>query len=71
MLRDAGLTAVPAPASASGPLAQSVEIELRDAAVHDLVVDAVVHLQVGLVRMQRRQHHLAEVFQEGVHVDPR
>jgi ABC-2 type transport system ATP-binding protein len=49
-------------ASASGPL---IEIELDDeGAVLDVVRNAVADLGLGLVRMQRRRHRMAEIFQE-------
>ena len=47
------------------------EVEVTDDAAHDVVRDAVTHLGVGLIRMQRRRHHLAEIFQDGAHADPR
>lgn len=37
-------------------------IEMTDDAVATLVVEAVSSLGVGLVRLQRRRHHLAEIF---------
>jgi ABC-2 type transport system ATP-binding protein len=49
-------------ASASGRL---IEIELDDeGAALDVVRDAVADLGLGLVRMQRRRHRMAEIFQE-------
>ena len=46
-------------------------VELTDESVLDTVRDGATDLGVGLVRMQRRRHHLTEIFrpdQEGAHV---
>jgi ABC-2 type transport system ATP-binding protein len=53
-LREAGLSATPA-----GPV---VEVTLDGEATYDLVRDAVADLEVGLVRMERRRHRMAEIF---------
>jgi ABC-2 type transport system ATP-binding protein len=42
---------------------QSFTVELSDETVLDAVQRAVADLGVGLIRMQRRRHHLAEFFQ--------
>lgn len=39
-----------------------VEVELRDDGTYDRVRDAVVDLGVGLLRMQRQRHRMAEIF---------
>lgn len=41
---------------------QSFAIELEDEALPDAVVQIVAELGVGLVRLQRRRHHLSEIF---------
>ena len=51
-----------------------LEIDLRDDTTYDVVRDAVVRLGVGLVRMERRRHRMAEIFTTpvgGQHVDAR
>jgi ABC-2 type transport system ATP-binding protein len=53
-LRDAGLGV-----AAVGPLR---EVDLRDDTTYDVVRDAVVRLGVGLVRLERRRHRMAEIF---------
>jgi ABC-2 type transport system ATP-binding protein len=65
-LRDAGLGV-----AAVGPL---LEVDLRDDTTYDVVRDTVVRLGVGLVRMERRRHRMAEIFTApvgGEHVDAR
>jgi ABC-2 type transport system ATP-binding protein len=65
-LRDAGLGV-----AAVGPL---LEVDLRDDTTYDVVRDAVVRLGVGLVRLERRRHRMAEIFTApagGEHVDAR
>jgi ABC-2 type transport system ATP-binding protein len=50
---------------------QSFTVELSDETVLDAVQRAVADLGVGLIRMQRRRHHLTEFFQpeqEAAHV---
>jgi ABC-2 type transport system ATP-binding protein len=39
-----------------------IELTLTDDRVYDVVRDAVAGLGVGLVRMERRRHHMAEMF---------
>lgn len=39
-----------------------LEIELNDDAAYDVVRDTVVKAGVGLVRMERRRHRMAEIF---------
>ena len=41
---------------------QSFTVELSDETVLDAVQRAVADLGVGLIRMQRRRHHLTEFF---------
>jgi ABC-2 type transport system ATP-binding protein len=53
-LRQAGLGV-----ATVGPL---LEVDLRDDTTYDVVRDAVVRLGVGLVRMERRRHRMAEIF---------
>lgn len=54
LLRAAGLQV-----RAAGRL---LEVELRDESAHDIVRDAVVHAGLGLIRMERRRHRMAEIF---------
>ena len=42
---------------------QSFMVELSDQAVLDAVQGAAADLGVGLIRMQRRRHHLTELFE--------
>jgi ABC-2 type transport system ATP-binding protein len=66
VLRQAGLGV-----ATVGPL---LEVDLRDDTTYDEVRDAVVRLGVGLVRMERRRHRMAEIFTTpvgGGHVDAR
>jgi ABC-2 type transport system ATP-binding protein len=65
-LRQAGLGV-----ATVGPI---LEVDLRDDTTYDVVRDAVVRLGVGLVRMERRRHRMAEIFTMpvgGEHVDAR
>jgi ABC-2 type transport system ATP-binding protein len=39
-----------------------VEVELRDDSAYDVVRDTVVRAGLGLVRMERRRHRMAEIF---------
>jgi ABC-2 type transport system ATP-binding protein len=39
-----------------------LEVELRDDSAHDIVRDTVVRAGLGLVRMERRRHRMAEIF---------
>ncbi|NTV40558.1 MAG: ABC transporter ATP-binding protein, partial [Demequinaceae bacterium] len=48
-----------------GGAAQTFAVEVEDEQVLDVIRGAVVDLGVGLVRIQRRRHHLAEMFQSG------
>ena len=51
-----------------------LEVDLRDDTTYDVVRDTVVRLGVGLVRMERRRHRMAEIFTTpvgGQHVDAR
>jgi ABC-2 type transport system ATP-binding protein len=57
-LRQAGLTVHPA--------GRQLEVELVDDGTYDLVRDGVVSLGLGLLRMERRRHRMAEIFR----VDP-
>ena len=54
LLSRAGLTVRPA--------GRVLEVEVDDDGTYDLVRDAVVSLGVGLIRMQRRRHRMAELF---------
>jgi ABC-2 type transport system ATP-binding protein len=54
LLRAAGLTVHPA--------GRQLEIELVDDSTYDLVRDGVVQLGLGLFRMERRRHRMAEIF---------
>jgi len=47
----------------AGDSAQTFAIEVADERVLDDIRGAVADLDVGLIRMQRRRHHLAEMFQ--------
>jgi ABC-2 type transport system ATP-binding protein len=53
-LRQAGLTVHPA--------GRQLEVELVDDGTYDLVRDGVVKLGLGLLRMERRRHRMAEIF---------
>jgi ABC-2 type transport system ATP-binding protein len=55
-LRERGATVV------AGGAASSFAVELTEASGSDAVVEIVAQLGVGLVRLQRRRHHLAEIF---------
>lgn len=48
-----------------GNSAQTLIVEVADESVLDDIRGAVADLDVGLVRIQRRRHHLAEMFQAG------
>ena len=48
-----------------GNSAQTLIVEVGDEGVLDDIRGAVADLDVGLVRIQRRRHHLAEMFQSG------
>jgi ABC-2 type transport system ATP-binding protein len=53
-LRAAGLGVV-----AAGAV---LEIDLRDESTYDLVRDSIARLDVGLIRLERRRHRMAELF---------
>jgi ABC-2 type transport system ATP-binding protein len=48
----------------AGESAQTFAVEVADERVLDDIRGAVADLDVGLIRMQRRRHHLAEMFQD-------
>jgi ABC-2 type transport system ATP-binding protein len=54
VLRQAGLIVHPA--------GRQLEVELVDDGTYDLVRDGVVSLGLGLLRMERRRHRMAEIF---------
>ena len=54
LLQEAGLVV-----RVVGPL---LEVELEDEPAYDVVRDAVVQAGLGLVRMERRRHRMAEIF---------
>jgi ABC-2 type transport system ATP-binding protein len=54
LLRSAGLTVHPA--------GRQLEVELVDDSTYDVVLDGVVKLGLGLHRMERRRHRMAEIF---------
>jgi ABC-2 type transport system ATP-binding protein len=54
VLRAAGLTVHPA--------GRQIEVELIDDGTYDIVRDGVVQLGLGLLRMERRRHRMAEIF---------
>jgi ABC-2 type transport system ATP-binding protein len=54
LLRDAGVVVTSAGAV--------LQVELRDETTYDTVRDSVVGLGVGLIRMERRRHRMAEIF---------
>jgi ABC-2 type transport system ATP-binding protein len=54
VLRSAGLVVHPA--------GRQIEVELVDDSTYDLVRDGVVQLGLGLFRMERRRHRMAEIF---------
>ncbi|WNM25274.1 ABC transporter ATP-binding protein [Demequina capsici] len=47
----------------AGPTPGTLAVEITDADVAGWVVSAAAELGVGLVRLQRRRHHLAEMFE--------
>jgi ABC-2 type transport system ATP-binding protein len=57
-----GLVVHPAGASA-------LEVELVDDTTYDVVRDGVVQLGVGLLRMERRRHRMAEIFRADPSLD--
>lgn len=48
---------------------QLLQVEVEDEFAYDVIRDAVVELGVGLVRMEHRRHHIAELFGKDDHVD--
>jgi ABC-2 type transport system ATP-binding protein len=54
LLRSAGLIVHPA--------GRQLEVELIDDSTYDVVRDGVVQLGLGLFRMERRRHRMAEIF---------
>ncbi len=60
-LRAAGLTV--------HAMAAQLEVELVDDTTYDVVRDAVVGLGVGLLRMERRRHRMAEIFRADPSLD--
>ena len=66
VLQAAGLAVRPAGRRADGLIGDTtvLEVALADETTYDLVRDAVADLGVGLVRMQRRRHHIVEIFQD-------
>jgi ABC-2 type transport system ATP-binding protein len=63
-LRAAGLGVV--------PVGALLEVDLQDDTTYDIVRDNVTSLGLGLIRMERRRHRMAEIFTEtteGSHVD--
>ena len=59
---DALLTALTAAGVRAARTPRGVDVVLGDEATYDLVRDAVVDLGVGLLRLERRRHHLADLF---------
>ncbi len=51
------------------PAGRQVEVELVDDATYDVVRDTVVDLGVGLLRMERRRHRMAEIFRADPSLD--
>jgi len=43
--------------------AETFAVEVTDEKVLDTILRIVADLEVGLVRMQQRRHHLTEIFQ--------
>jgi ABC-2 type transport system ATP-binding protein len=52
------------------PSGRQLEVELVDEATYDVVRDSVVQLGVGLLRMERRRHRMAEIFRADPSLDP-
>nr|WP_285619901.1 ABC transporter ATP-binding protein [Kineosporia sp. NBRC 101677] len=52
------------------PAGRQLEIELADESTYDRVLDVVVQLGVGLHRMERRRHRMAEIFRADPSLDP-
>ncbi|GAB3971010.1 ABC transporter ATP-binding protein [Streptomyces sparsus] len=63
-LVEAGLRAEPEPAADGLPGAGHVVlVDVQDDSAYDRVRDTIADLGLGLVRMEQRRHHIAEVFQ--------
>jgi ABC-2 type transport system ATP-binding protein len=52
------------------PSGRQLEVELVDERTYDVVRDSVVQLGVGLMRMERRRHRMAEIFRADPSLDP-
>ncbi len=52
------------------PVGRQLEVELLDETTFDTVRDAVVSLEIGLLRMERRRHRMAEIFRADPSLDP-
>jgi ABC-2 type transport system ATP-binding protein len=50
---------------------RQLEVELLDDTTFDTVRDAVVRLDVGLLRLERRRHRMAEIFRADPSLEPR
>jgi ABC-2 type transport system ATP-binding protein len=51
------------------PSGRQLEVELVDETTYDVVRDSVVQLGVGLLRMERRRHRMAEIFRADPSLD--
>jgi ABC-2 type transport system ATP-binding protein len=51
------------------PAGRQIEVELVDDSTYDIVRDRVVDLGVGLLRMERRRHRMAEIFRADPSLD--
>jgi ABC-2 type transport system ATP-binding protein len=58
-LRDLGVDVRAVPSDSAGNL---LELDLRGDETYDLVRDVVAELEVGLVRLERRRHHMLDMF---------
>ncbi|GAA3596163.1 ABC transporter ATP-binding protein [Kineosporia mesophila] len=52
------------------PAGRQIEVELVDDSTYDIVLDTVVQLGVGLHRLERRRHRMAEIFRADPTLDP-
>jgi ABC-2 type transport system ATP-binding protein len=52
------------------PAGRQLEVELVDDTTYDIVRDNVVRLGLGLLRMERRRHRMAEIFRADPSLDP-
>jgi ABC-2 type transport system ATP-binding protein len=50
------------------PVGALLEVDLHDETTYDLVRDQVVSMGVGLIRLERRRHRMAELFTEATDV---